>query len=158
MKLFDTVIAVTLGGLVLGVITVVTGRLPTGVQRAREQVAVIAAKANEKPGGEIRIAVRDAPSGRPITTFQYYIFDSDEDAMLHRDSVSWITANDPNGEIFALLETTDNQRIVAVRVDGYRDCAYWEPMVGDTIFYWMNKAGGQRESQSQLVNGVTHLH
>lgn len=157
MKLFDAFIAVTLGVLVLGVITVVTGRLPTGVQRAREQVAVLAAKANEKPGGEIRIAVRDGPSGRPLTKFQYYVFDSDEDALLFKDSVLWVTVDDPKGEAYVLLETTDSQRIVAVRAEGYRDCAFWEPVLGDTIMYWMNERGGQLESRSQLVNGVLYL-
>ena len=158
LKLFDTVIAVTLGVLVLGVITVVSGRLPTGLQCAREQVAVIAAKANEKPGGEIQIEVRDAPSGRPITTFQYYVFDSDEDAMLHKNNVTWMTVNNSEGKAFVFLETTDEQRIVAVRVAGYRDCAFWEPVVGDRVLYFMNKAGGQRPSQSQAINGVEHLH
>lgn len=157
MKLFDTFIAVALGLLILGVITVVTGRLPTGLQRAREQVAVIAAKANEKPGGEIQIEVRDAPSGRPIKTFQYYVFDSDQDAMLYKDNVQWMTVNDSEGKAFVLLETTEDQRIVAVRVPGYRDCAFWEPAVGDRVLYFMNKVGGQRPSQSQVVNGVEHL-
>lgn len=156
MKRVDVMAAVGLAIAVLLLTSAASGRLSSNCQWITWKAARWIAEHSERKTGDVRIVVRDIESKEPIEEFSYFVFRSGFSLYFARDRAEWLRARNKRGEATVTLPGGEEMRLLAVRVPGYRDCAFSEPQPGDKIVFSLGPAGGERPSRSNRVESGTN--
>lgn len=156
MKRLDVLAAVGLAVAVLLLTSAASGRLSSHCQWIKWKAARWIAEHSERKTGDVHIVVRDIESQAPIEEFSYFVFRSGFSLYFTRDKTEWLRARNKRGEATVRLPGGKQVRLLAVRVPGYRDCAFSEPEPGDKIVFSLSPAGGERPSRSHRVGPDTN--
>jgi len=95
----------------------------------------------------IHLTVMDEVSGDALPSFGYTVYDSRFQAVYTRHITKWTMVEQKANTPVTIVEDLEHDSVLVVHLDGYKDCALWNPEPGQSLVFWMSLVENREDSR-----------